>query len=62
MKLKFDDLQGWEFDIDEVSAGVYRVIGRDRHGRHVDRTGEDPEALLEDCKKAAREASGRSRQ
>lgn len=58
MKLTFDDLQGWEFDVDEVSAGVYRVRGRDRLGHCVVVTGENPEPLLDECKAVARKAGG----
>jgi hypothetical protein len=56
MKLTFDDLLGWEFEVDEVSVGVYRVTGRSRFGRQVDLTGVDPEALLDDCKAVARKS------
>lgn len=59
MKLRFDDLHDWEFEIDEVSAGVYTVTGRDRRGHHVSRTGEEPELLLEACKSEARETARR---
>lgn len=49
----FPELSGWTFDIDEVSAGVYRVRGVDEAGRSVESTGTDPDAVLDDCKKAA---------
>ncbi len=37
---------GWRYRIDEVSAGVYLLEGRDQQGRSISLTGEDPEALL----------------
>jgi hypothetical protein len=55
-------MQGdWTFDVDEISAHVYRVTGRDQSGRRVERTGLDPDELLEQCKRDAaelREAQG----
>ena len=47
------DLAGWTFEVEEVSAGVYRVQGVDEHGRSVQATGTDPDKLLGECKKAA---------
>ena len=45
----FTDSPGWEFRIDEVSANVFVVRASDRAGRTVERTGTDPNALLEEC-------------
>lgn len=53
MPKEFNELPGWSFDADEVSAGVYRAFGRDRAGRNVEATGLDPDALIEKCKQAA---------
>lgn len=50
-----DEPAGWEFQIDEVSAGVYRVHGVDAAGRSVEATGTDPERLLEKCRQDAAE-------
>jgi hypothetical protein len=47
------DLRGWSFEVDEISAGVYKVRGVDEAGRSVEATGTDPDALLEDCKESA---------
>jgi hypothetical protein len=44
-------VEGWFFQVKEVSNGVYRVQGTDRWTHTVTRTGEDPEALLLECKK-----------
>jgi len=47
------DLDGWNFLVEEVSAGVYRVEGHDAKGRSVERTGTDPEEILESCRRDA---------
>jgi hypothetical protein len=49
-----DELPGWTFTVDELSAGVYRVEGRDAVGRTVSMTGTDPERLLADAQDWAR--------
>ena len=43
------DIEGWYFKIDEVSAGVYVVEGRDLAGRTISRTGTDPDKELKSC-------------
>ena len=45
----------WTFEVEEISTNVYRVTGRDRSGRRVERTGLEPEVLLEQCKQDAAE-------
>lgn len=55
MGLEFSEAPGWSFDADEISAGVFKVTGRDRAGRTVEATGVDPEMLMERCKQAALE-------
>ena len=40
----------WKFEVDEVSAGVYRARGVDEEGRTVEAVGTDPEALLAQCR------------
>jgi hypothetical protein len=54
MNEKDTQLIDWEFKVDEISAGVYRVIGADRKGRIVERIGTEPEQLLFDCKADAK--------
>jgi hypothetical protein len=49
----FPDLPDWSFEADEVSAGVYRALGRDRAGRSVEVIGLDPDELIEKCKQKA---------
>ena len=61
MARSFPELPDWSFDADEVSAGVYRVLGRDRAGRSVEASGLDPEALIEKCRAAALEIMTESR-
>jgi hypothetical protein len=53
MSIEFNELPGWYFMVDEVSAGVYKAYGNDRSGRRVEVTGTDPNALLEECKNYA---------
>jgi hypothetical protein len=47
----------WTFDVEEISANVYRVTGHDRFGHRVEITGVDPDALLDRCKEDAAELS-----
>jgi hypothetical protein len=54
MPEKFAELPSWIFDVEEVSAGVYKVRGVDRSGRIVEGTGTDPYKLLEECRIEAR--------
>jgi hypothetical protein len=54
VSIKFEELYGWQFKIDEISAGVYKVSGIDKSGRSVEVTGIDPELLLIECKKYAK--------
>jgi len=57
MKKTFPSLRDWTFDVDEVSAGVYEVIGRNRLGQAVSAKGTDPDKLLDECKESATKAS-----
>jgi hypothetical protein len=49
------DTSGWYFRIDEVSNGVWQVEGSDQWGRHVSRTGSDPDVILAACQQDAAE-------
>jgi hypothetical protein len=49
----FPELPGWRFSSKETSAGVYEVLGVDRHGRRVVRAGDDSAAALDWCRGAA---------
>ncbi len=57
MKESFDGLPGWQFEVDELSANVYEVTGTDRAGHRVHMKGTDPDALLDDARKAASKIS-----
>ena len=52
---KFSDLPGWSFHVDEVSAGVYEVVARDRDGNLVSEKGVNPESVIEECRARAKE-------
>lgn len=58
MNKEDDQLKDWEFKIDEISANVYKVKGVDKLGKSVERTGTDPDILLEECKADAMKLSG----
>lgn len=62
MTKKFNELPGWIFFGEEVSASVYKVGGKDEAGRNIELTGTDPDALLEDCKKYAAKIIADSKQ
>jgi hypothetical protein len=53
MPREFKELRDWSFAIDEVSAGVYRVVGRDLAGRTVEATGPRLKVVIEKCTQAA---------
>lgn len=59
MKKTFPELPLWEFEIDEVSAGFYEVIGTSSLGHHVSSKGIDPDSLVEQCRLAALNFSAR---
>jgi len=54
MKQSFQDVPGWTFEIEEVSANVYEITGKDNVGHKVQMKGTDPEALLEDARTSAK--------
>lgn len=49
----FADLPGWSFEIEEVSHGVYEVIGSDQKGHQVQAKGTDVDVLLQECHASA---------
>lgn len=53
MATHFDDLPDWQFTVDEVSAGVYEVVGVDLSGRSVSMHGQDPDELIRRCHEQA---------
>lgn len=54
MKHRFADVPDWTFEIEEVSANVYEVIGMDRAGHRVQAKGTDPDELLSDARTGAK--------
>ena len=51
--MKYKDIPGWTFEVQETSANVYKVIGYDSHGRSVEHQGLDPDELLQRSKEDA---------
>lgn len=51
MTATFKELPGWNFEMDEVSAGVYEVVAYTDAGLKVTMKGTDPDALLLECKR-----------
>ena len=49
----YPDLPDWVYEIDEVSAGVYEVVAKDKSGHEISRSGIDVAAIIEDCKRQA---------
>jgi len=60
MKKVFQDLPNWSFDMDEVSAGIYEIIGRDSVGHCISAKGVDLNALIEECRCEAIKLAGQS--
>lgn len=54
----FSDLPGWSFTVEERSVGVYVALGRDESGRSVQRSGTDPDELLDQCRADAHAIAG----
>jgi hypothetical protein len=57
-KQSFQDLPGWTFEIEEVSANVYEITGTDRAGRSFNAKGTDPVVLLEEARTWAKKVRG----
>ena len=49
----YPDLPNWTFNVDEVSAGLYEVTGRDKQGHIVSATGTDVDRVMEKCRQDA---------
>lgn len=59
-RIESDETPGWSYSVEEVSAGVYQVFGRDTQGRSVDLRGTNPDELLARARdEAARISSDR---
>ena len=55
--LSFPDLSSWSFRVEEISAGVYRVVGKNIDGRTVESDGTDVDEVIRDCAEMARRQS-----
>jgi hypothetical protein len=53
MKQAFPELPEWVFDLDEISAGVYEVLGTYRAGHRIQAKGSDPDRLVQECRATA---------
>jgi hypothetical protein len=53
MCIEFKDLPRWQFEVEEVSVGIYKVSGKDKSDRNIELKGAEPDALLEKCKEYA---------
>jgi hypothetical protein len=51
MERRLDQFPDWRVDIDEVSAGVYKLHAKGPKGHVVELVGTDPDLLLEQCKR-----------
>lgn len=56
--IEFTEIPGWKFEIDEISAGVYKVAGKDNCDRSVEKIGFDVNVMREACKKFASQFVG----
>ena len=54
-----DGPEGWHFEVEETSNGVWRVTGTDRLGRSVQSRDTDHDALMRKCRAWAREMTDR---
>jgi hypothetical protein len=62
MTKTFGDLPGWSFSVEEVSAGVYEIVGVHETGRRVEAKGTDYDGLLSDCRHRAAQVSAVQKQ
>lgn len=53
-------LDDWSFQVEEVSGGVYQVMGTAKDGRRIEMTGLDPVDLLKQCQAQALKMPHRS--
>ena len=49
MKVNVDKLPEWLFDIEEISANVYRVWALGPEGQSLEVQGLDPDSLINQC-------------
>lgn len=54
MGIAFEELPGWTFEVEEVSAGVYMVTGRSSTGNRVEITTTNPDDGISEARDAAK--------
>ena len=54
MKKIYPELPHWTFDVDEVSAGMYQVVGTDEEGHSVCVNGTDVDEIIRKCRQEAK--------
>jgi hypothetical protein len=59
MKREIEELPNWTFQVEEMSAGIYRLRAKHRLGPSIESTGIDPEELMERARKDAAEMERR---
>ena len=47
------DAEGWTYDVEQISLGVYEIVATNGAGYSVRMKGEDPASLIEECRKSA---------
>ena len=52
-------IDGWIFRVEESSSNLYLVEGTNRQGKRVSSFGIDPEKVLNDCLKKAKQLDSR---
>ncbi len=55
MNKTYKDLPEWVFELDEISANVYKVIGMHNSGYEISAIGISLEDIIEQCKSDAKE-------
>jgi hypothetical protein len=53
VKKEFPELPGWSFEVEELPAGRYRIVGTEKGGKTFDMQGTDYDSLLKDCQEEA---------
>jgi hypothetical protein len=53
MRARIDGIPNWKLEIEEVSAGAYRLRGTHSSAASIDLTGTDPDNLVEAAKEHA---------
>ena len=55
MEREIENLSNWTFQVDEDSAGVYKLKAKHRRGFSIESTAADPRELMERARKDAAE-------